>query len=640
MTAQLAIDIDTDDAVTGASLFALLCARRGWTREYLDQIQAHEHDDLKDLDTMVTALQQARTAGRKIVIAPDFDMDGISSGVLGYAGLAELGFDVEMHLPDYRRGHDIGEADIAEIHQRWPDTEVLLTCDGGVNSHAGMAAAKALGWTTLVTDHHAELPPGSSADITVNPCRIDETYALKGICGAHVLYQVIEAYAATHRPDKLWEIHLLRLFAGLGTVSDVMPILFENRKIVRDSLSIAHLLWVMPPRSIPNRFGGMDFDLEQIDVETGVLMQLLRVDAHHPVFVSAFEGFATLLKVLTQAGKIRDVDSLDEGLYGFYVAPAMNSPRRTGADLKPCFDVFLAPGPEAKLAAAQEVLAGNEARKEMVETYYQRMVSMDQPWAPWVFISDAPGGMYGLLANKMMQQLGHPVVVLNRPLRMDEPVSGSARAPEWFDVITSLEAHDGLAGIGHQQACGVKVAGVELIDTLAGILSEATVAAQVAAQGQLGPAGDLALGIGEDVDAPLSNMEPLIELVRRVESLAPFGQGFRQMQVELVLNPAHVRVERIGSDADCEHERTQADGHTNERGYWVCHHCKKHLRLITYDGMACLWWNAAEEQHNPMLEATQTRDANTPLRFLARLQLNTFRDEERVQAVITEHLSA
>lgn len=640
MTLAPIIDIDDPDEVTGAGLFALLCARRGWDEQYLRAIQSAEHDDLKDVHVMVAALEQARASGHKVVIAPDFDMDGISSGVLGYAGLSELGFDVEMHLPDYRRGHDVGPADVAEIHQHWPDTQVLLTCDGGVNSHEGIGAAKALGWTTLVTDHHAELPPGSSADITVNPCRIDENYTLKGICGAHVLYQVIEAYARTHRPDKIWEIHLLRLFAGLGTVSDVMPLLFENRQMVRDSLSIARLLWTAPPRTVPNRFGGFDLDLNQIDIDDTVLMQLLRADDHHPVYLDTFEGFATLLKTLTRAGKIRDIDDIDEGLYGFYIAPAMNSPRRTSAALKPCFDTFLAPTAQAKLAAAEEVLEGNERRKEMVEHYVEQMLDMDQPWAPWVFVSDAPGGMYGLLANTMMERFAHPVVVLNRPVRLDQPVSGSARAPEWFDVITSLEPHEGLEGIGHQQACGVKVAEASRLNDLVTVLSEATTAAQLAVDGGLGPSGDLVLGIGQQADAPLSNIEPLIDLVRKVEQLRPFGHGFPQMTVEVILDPADMRVERIGSDADCDHERTDADGHTNARGYWVCHHCKKHLRLVTADGLACLWWNAADEQYQPMLRVTGDSVDTEPLRFLGRLQLNTFMDQERVQVVINERISA
>jgi single-stranded-DNA-specific exonuclease len=203
----------TDD---GVDLFALMCQRRGWTDEYFREIESAEHDELLGLAEMVEALEDARAAGHKVTIAPDFDMDGISSGVLGYAGLSELGFDVELHVPDYRRGHDLTPEDIAEIAATWPDTKVLLTCDGGVNSHRGIAAARALGWKTLVTDHHEELEPGSSADVTVDPCRMDETYANTGICGAHVLYQVLEAYARVHRPEKLWEIRLLRLFAGLA----------------------------------------------------------------------------------------------------------------------------------------------------------------------------------------------------------------------------------------------------------------------------------------------------------------------------------------------------------------------------------------------------------------------------------------
>ncbi|GAA3257607.1 CPBP family intramembrane glutamic endopeptidase [Streptomyces lavendulae] len=92
-----------------------------------------------------------------------------------------------------------------------------------------------------MTDHHEEFAPGSTADITVDPCRIDETYVHTGIRGAHVTYQVTEAYTRVHRPEEFREIRLLRLFAGLGTVSDVMPVLHENRRLVRGGISIARL---------------------------------------------------------------------------------------------------------------------------------------------------------------------------------------------------------------------------------------------------------------------------------------------------------------------------------------------------------------------------------------------------------------
>ncbi|MDO4254346.1 MAG: DHH family phosphoesterase [Kocuria sp.] len=624
----------------GVDLFALMCQRRGWTNEYLRDIESTEHDELLGLSDMVEALEDARAAGHKVTIAPDFDMDGISSGVLGYAGLSELGFDVELHLPDYRRGHDLTPEDIDEIAARFPDTKVLLTCDGGVNSHRGVAAARARGWKTLVTDHHEELEPGSTADITVDPCRIDETYRLKGICGAHVLYQVIEAYARVHRPDKLWEVRLLRLFAGLGTVSDVMPVLYENRQLVRDSLSIARLLYAPAPRTVPTPWG-FDPDPEAIDIEQATLMQLLRTDPHHPVFVHAFEGFAVLLKAFGQAGKVRDVDSLDEGFYGFYVAPAMNCPRRTGDPLEPCFEVFTAQDQEAMLDAAHRVIATNEKRKQLVEVHLAELAEGDQPLAPWVYFSDAYPGMYGLLANQMMERHGHPVVVLNRPASPNDYVSGSGRAPSWFGIIDALEPHDGMNAIGHQQACGVKVDRAELLDGLVDVLQAATRIAMLNVD-QDARRADIVLGPDRDCDAGLDDLEPLVAFVRRVEALRPFGHGFVAPLVEIAIEPLGLRVDRIGSDADCPHERTDANMMTNARGYRVCRLCKKHLRLVTRSGVSCLWWNVAEEKEPELLRLTRSasRTQAGTLRFVAKLGLNTFRGETRVQAFIEEQIPA
>jgi single-stranded-DNA-specific exonuclease len=623
----------------GVDLFALLCQRRGWTDEYLREIESEEHDELRDVDRMVEALEDARAAGHKITIAPDFDMDGISSGVLGYAGLSELGFDVELHLPDYRRGHDFSPEDVAEIAARWPDTRILLTCDGGVNSHRGIAAARALGWTTLVTDHHQELSPGSVADVTVDPCRIDETYRLKGICGAHVLYQVLEAFARAHRPDKLWEIRLLRLFAGLGTVSDVMPVLYENRQLVRDSLSIARLLYAPAPRTVPTPWG-FDPDTEAIDIERSTLIQLLRVDQHHPVFVRAFEGFAVLLKAFGQAGKVRDVDSIDEGFYGFYVAPAMNCPRRTGDPLAPCFAVFTAPEQSAMLEAAHRVIANNEKRKQLVEVHMQELDEGDQPLAPWVYFSEAYPGMYGLLANRMMERHAHPVVVLDRPAGPKAPVSGSGRSPSWFGIIDALDAQNGMRAIGHQQACGVKVDRAELLGGLVDALQEATSAALLGVD-QDARRADLVLGPDADCDAGLDDMEPLVAFVQRIEALRPFGHGFAEPVVEIAVEPLGLRVDRIGSDANCEHERTEANLMTNARGYRVCRLCKKHLRLVTRSGLSCLWWNVAEERGAEIarLAMTASRTETGTLRFVAKLQLNAFRGETRVQAVIEEQVA-
>ncbi len=129
---------------------------------------------------MAAELHRIRQVGEQIVVLPDFDMDGITSGVLGWAGLSELGFNVGLYIPDYKRGHDISVEAVRELRAQFPTATTVLTCDGGINSNEGIEEARRLGFRTLVTDHHMELPPGSVADIAVNPVRMSETYEHSG----------------------------------------------------------------------------------------------------------------------------------------------------------------------------------------------------------------------------------------------------------------------------------------------------------------------------------------------------------------------------------------------------------------------------------------------------------------------------
>jgi single-stranded-DNA-specific exonuclease len=350
-------------------------------------------------------------------------------------------------------------------------------------------------------------------------------------------------------------------------------------------------------------------------VEQAILLQLLRTGEHHPVFVRAFRGFALLLKAFAQAGKIRGVDDLDEGFYGFYLAPAMNSPRRTGDPLEDCFAVFTAGHADGMLEAAHRVIEGNERRKQLTTEHLEALSGGDQPLAPWVYFSDAPMGMYGLLANQMMQRHGHPVVVVNRPGGPGDFVGGSGRAPGWFDIIIGLEPHAGLSAVGHQQACGVKIERAELLDSLVSVLADATRLALLDADTDA-PRGDLVLGPDADCDAGLDDLGPLAEFVRRVEALRQFGHGFTEPVVEIALEPMGLRVDTIGSES-------------------------QHLRLVTRSGLSCLWWNSAGEQHAALqnLISRASRTETGTLRFTAKLQLNTFRGETRVQAVISEQIA-
>lgn len=583
-------------------LFKMLRERRGWTDEYLTAIDKPDHDTLLDLDRMLIELKRIHDSQELLVIVPDFDMDGITSGVLGYAGFSELGFNVTLHIPDYNRGHDVTTEDIAEVYNQYPAVKAIITCDGGVNSHDGIELARSLGITTLVTDHHVELEPGSAADITVDPARINETYSNPGICGAHVLYQVLNAWTHEYLPRKLDSIRMLKLFAGIGTVSDVMPLLFENRQLVRDSLSLARLLYVSPP-SHPD---------EEIDINSTTLMTLLRNGGHTPVFLAAFEGFSIALKEFTKMGKLRSVTDLNEGFYGFYLAPTFNAARRIGGSMWDCFGVFIAPTAEEKTECMQRVMEGNELRKELTILHLEEIEATDQPLAPFVYFSDAPAGMLGLLASQLMHRSGNPTVVVHRTDDESAPTGGSARSPVWFPIIETMTAA-GFFTIGHENACGVRVSNHEELLRFRDVMESSTesIMAGLIASGQLADSSkpDLRFGSTEDSDATLSDIEALATLTERIETLVPFGHGFPRPEFELVLDLAQCSIHTLGTEG-------------------------QHIKLTTRNGLKCLWWNSADLYMDLRERAESSVPDERNIRLRVSFSMNHFRGISTVQAMI------
>lgn len=578
------------------SLYHLIRERRGWTNEYIREINDPSHPELKDMDLLVQKLHELRLSGEQLVVVPDFDVDGITSGVIGLAGFAELGFNVGLYLPDYKRGHEFGPIDVEEVLHQHPQAKALITCDVGINAHAGVRAAREKDLLVFITDHHLETEGRVEADVVIDPSRTDETYPNKGICGAHVIYQVIRAYASEHQPEKLDDIDLLRLFAGIGTVADVMPLLYENRKLVKDSISLARLLYVAPEGDTRDR----EAELE-VDPNKSTLMALLRNSAHHPLFVSAFEGMGEVLAAFTRRRKLRDVTGIDAGFYGFYMAPALNSIRRIDGDLSDAFGTFFG---KTKELCFERVLEGNDRRKELVAEYIERIQSDDQPFAPHIYLTEAPAGVLGLLANNLMQVSGKPTIVLHRPGHAGERISGSARAPMWYPLNSIVnELGEGFAAIGHEQACGIRAPDATRIQDLADSLEEtsAAVFAELLASGELAEMDkvDLEIGSHEDADCDITEIEELIETVGRLQTLEPFGHGFEEPSVRLVVDLANVTFKTIGAE-------------------------KQHLAIVLSSGIKCLWWNRADMLLELQERAQDPSPGASQAQLAGKLSVNMF----------------
>lgn len=586
------------------SLFGLLRRRRGWDEGALALIDEPSHDQLKGIDEIVAHLHRIRTTGTKIIVLPDFDMDGITSGTLGYAGLSELGFDVELYVPDFRRGHDVSPEAVQELIARHPGVGAIITCDGGVNSHEGVQAAKDAGLIVLVTDHHKQLDLGSPADVIVNPMRIDETYAHPSICGAFVLYQVLMAYAQRHAPHRVGDISYLKLFAGIGTVSDVMDLKYENRQLVRDSLSIARMLYVSIPAA----------DLAtEYDPEKSLLLTLLRAQGgHHPAYLDAFEGFAIALQAFREHGGLRSRADLDEGFYGFYLAPTFNAIRRIGGDMTDAFGAFTAPTADEKLACMERLLEGNELRKELTKEHLAELEERDQPFAPFAYFTDAPTGMLGLIANQMMQQTGMPVVVVRRPDPVTGAVGGSGRSPGWYPIISTL-APAGFRAVGHENACGVGAPSLaefgELVELLRSSSLELHAALEASGELQRMARADLVLGSTEECDASLDDVEQLLDLARGIRTMTPFGHGFPRPSIELVIDLSKCALSPLGDEG-------------------------KHLRIVTRSGLKMLWWNQGDQLGRLQGLAQSSVPGVSIARATGGVSVNEFMGTESAQVVI------
>ena len=407
-------------------LLKLTLERRGLDWSKYVEISNPDHADLLDIDKMADNLDEIYHNKEKIVILPDFDMDGVMSGVVLHAGLSELGFNSELFIPSSSQGYGFGPKDIDNLIQRHDGVKAIITCDVGVSAFDGVSYAKEKGLKVLVTDHHVPQSGHLVADSVVNPNRVDDTYSNKTICGAHVAWQVLDYYVRHKRNDWMLtqNIEHLRVFAGIGTVSDMMTLVYENRQLVNDSVTISRLLL------------GYDYETGVVSIDAPVVPQFFRnLEANSNVYKNAFYGLSRLYYTYAKQDKPRIVTKRDitSIFYGFYVAPVFNALKRLGGDMWHAFGVFF-DEPLKQQKHIDVLFATNETRKELVESYMEQLRDEYdkglQPLAPYIYTTDAPAGIVGLIATRLINESGKPTLVLSGN-DMDG-YHGSGRSPEWY----------------------------------------------------------------------------------------------------------------------------------------------------------------------------------------------------------------
>ena len=513
----------------------------------IDLVSWHEinvpyYDKQTNIDAMVAELKHIKDTGMEITVLPDFDMDGVASGVCGFAGLSELGFRVNLFVPDASKGYGFDRETIDCLLQIYPNTQVIITCDVGITQLDAIAYCKDKGLKVLVTDHHTE-GERSKADIIVDPDAVDSTYEHE-ICGAFVFYQVLQYYADMYCNYFVQDqIRRLRVFAGLGTVSDLMPLLYENRAVVRDAVYILRNVYAN---------GSLDF---------------LRYLDGCDTYKLAFWGLYYILMMCEQKGIIKSERDINEEFIGYYLAPMVNSCKRMNGDMKKAFGVFFQNDHEGN---AEYLYTMNKRRKELI-SQYMKDIWDNQPYAPYIYFTDADGGVLGLIAQSIMSRLGSSGPVFVGVKLPDGTISGSGRCPSWYPGVEMLK--DKLTIAGHEGAFGWSASSEDALKEVFDILSKDVPAVRATVPAQefdyvltTIPAVKTAGNADFLVDFDLFH-----DYLDELDEYRPFGRAFELPTGYFLFNKHDIREVKLMGAA------------------------KEHVKIALHNDMEILLWNQSNK---------------------------------------------
>ncbi len=506
-------------------LLEKLFENRHYSGNFFNEIVQCNHKIPANIDILCEKLHKYRLSGEQVVVLTDFDFDGICSGVIGFGGLAELGFNVAIYMPSTTDGYGFSSDTIDDLLSQFPDCKAILTGDVGITCYGGIAHARDLGIDMFVTDHHKGFGD-AGATVAVDPQRPEDTEAYPFSCGAAVMYYTLHYYAE-HFADMpfymMQQIDRLRVFAGFGTVSDSMPVYYENRELINDAISICKFLYA-------------DGNPEFVRMITGC-----------DVYRRIFYGLYVMLDCFSDCKKLKDAFKFDESFIGYYIAPAFNSVKRLGEDISIVYTVFFG-GPANAKPAMKQVMKLNEIRKEMVKEKMLDLYSVQQPWAPYIYITDALPGICGLLAQNVMSVTGEPSLVLYGC--EDGSYQGSGRSPMWYPFL-DIAGHDPEERwypAGHNPAFGIGVDDEACMDALFDFLKD-TVVKNKPSEDELRFVPDFVLSTVGDGDCGL-DIDVLHGFLHELEMCKPFGNGFPEHKFLLRFRSDECSWRLMGDDKD------------------------------------------------------------------------------------------
>lgn len=358
---------------------------------------SHDPYLLPGMGAAVERLFAAKAAGEHVAVWSDYDCDGIPGGVMLAEFLRTFGLRVTHYIPHrHKEGYGLNTEGIDEL--KASGVSLIVTVDLGTTEVAEIDYAKTLGVDIIVTDHHLEPEVLPKALAIINPKLASSTYPFDGLCGAGVAWKLVQAVLIKDRSimpagQEKWLLDLV----GIATLSDMVPLVGENRMLARNGL-------------------------------------LVMKRGRRP-------GLAALLKLL----RINS-SALTEDDVTFMVSPRINAASRmdspqVAAELLAAKDTARA----SELAAALNKI--NDERKGLVAATVKeankRLNEMDLGASPLIVMGSPKWrpGILGLVANKLVESHGKTAFLWGR--EGGEEIRGSVRSNGSVNIVELMRAAQG-----------------------------------------------------------------------------------------------------------------------------------------------------------------------------------------------------
>ena len=418
---------------------------------------------MPDMEIAVKRIVKAIENKEKIMIYGDYDADGITSITVLKKYLNEIGLKTGEYIPNrLNEGYGLNKDAISKIYN--DGYRLMITVDCGISGLEEVEYANSLGIEIIITDHHEPAEKLPEAIAVIDAKRKDNKYPFNQLAGVGVVFKLIQAISTELKLEEKEYLKYLDLVC-IGTISDIVPLVDENRVIAKLGLKL-----IEKTKNI---------------------------------------GLKTLLN-------IADLKKIDSNAISFGVAPRINACGRMGFQ-EEALQLFLTEDSGEATKIAKRLVQFNQERQAKEKQIFEEVIEKiekDNKDKKCIVLAEENWhhGIIGIVASKITEIYYKPSILIC--LEGDKG-KGSGRSVPGFDLYTALtKCSDYIEKFGgHSMAIGITIKKEnfeKLKETIEKYAQESNIS-------------DIMPIINIDKEINLKNIN--IEEVKSLELLEPFGEA-------------------------------------------------------------------------------------------------------------------